>query len=66
MMAIAVSLFFGLVAIAALVSCFASLQSGIRQARAIRAELVAARPVRVKASVRLRRPQDALLRAYAA
>ncbi|GEM_PF-2395720 len=69
-LAIAISLFFGLVAAFSLTSCHASLRKALRHYRAIRAELIlldrAAAYPHQAVRLPLRRPQDAFARAIAA
>lgn len=67
-LAVAISLFFGLVATLAVAGCFASLKEAGRQYRAIRADLRSfdRAPARPAASPVRRLPQDALARALAA
>lgn len=58
-LAIAISLFFGLVAAVALISCGNSIGYGVLRWREIRGELVAMDRAPVTKPVRLRRPQEA-------
>lgn len=69
-LAIAISLFFGLVAALSLASCHASLRMALQHYRAIRAELnlldrAAVYPQQAE-RLALRRPQEAFARALAA
>lgn len=61
MMAIAISVFFGLVAAIALISCHASMRRGLVRYGEIRAELAAMDRGSVKVTVPLRRPQEAFI-----
>ncbi|WAT18658.1 hypothetical protein OZN62_03505 [Aurantiacibacter sp. MUD11] len=58
-LAIAISLFFGLVAALALVSCFGSLRYGVLRFREVRAELAELDRAPEAKVIRLRRPQEA-------
>ncbi len=59
--AIAISVFFGFVAAAALISCHASIRRGVIRWKEIRAELAAIDRGPVKATVPLRRPKEAFV-----
>lgn len=64
-LAIALSLFFGLVAALSIGSCLSSIRKALNGYRAIRAELKACETPRPIASGPLRRPQEAFARAAA-
>ena len=65
-LAIAISLFFGLVAAFALASCFGSLKAGYRQYRSITADLVALDRAQAVKAAPVRRPTAAFVQAHRA
>lgn len=65
-LAIAISIFFGLVAAISLASVFASLRKATHQARALRAQIMQTGRAAATRSVPLRRPEEAFARALAA
>ena len=58
---IAISVFFGFVAAAAMISCHASIRLGVTRWKEIRAELAAIARGPVEAKVPLRRPKEAFV-----
>ncbi len=64
-LAIAISLFFGLVAAAAIAVCHASLRKAAGQYRVLKAELIALDLAPRTVTVQPRRPREALARALA-